>query len=265
MLSLPRHERSVHASDEKDAHDAACRLLSLQEGDVGAHSTRRPSVALENSLQRRFVDRLEAILGASASGVLREALLRAGRASLPKGDDELVMFVRVHLTNPIVELLGPRVFGAFVQDLEEDIDSPPASQVRETPPGGAPKRAVNLALVEPDEVERRRVTSVLVDAGFVVHRCERPAELALLDPAPHAIVLDLSESNVGVLLHALSSLGEPAPLVVVRTRRRLLEITRILHQARITGSAFARADGHDDELLSALAPLLRERLRDTRS
>lgn len=82
--------------------------------------------------------------------------------------------------------------------------------------------SASVLVVEDDAAIRLLVVELLADAGFLAHGCANGAEaLALLDPPPDVIVLDLNMPVMGGrdFLHALRSSGRSWPPILILSAR----------------------------------------------
>ena len=213
--------------------------------------------APRTEIQARFVEQFEKVVGRRARPLLAETLRTTRRTEVPTDARELLTFVRANLTSAIIEAVGARGVGDFLTELERDaVEIESGIRVRRAASSRTPSRRPRIAVVESDPEARARLAAVLTDFGFEVEAIDDVRALTMVDPAPDAIVIDLSESTVGPLLFSLSSFRpERDPVVVVRTARKRIDIVRLLHAARLPDCEIVARDAPDSELVSVLAPL----------
>ncbi len=195
--------------------------------------------------------------------LVQRALLAAGRAELPKDDDDLVAFVRAHVMLALSQLTTPKNALALVDQLTAELAAGAARQPRSdapraasepgrsagppqlsvpTPvlrqesgvhPTGLPRRA-SVVMVDADRFARASMARALVSAKCDVDVVDTTADLASLDSERtlDVIILRVKGGALGAAVKEAARFGGAAVIVCSDATRETAEDT--LRKAGVT-------------------------------
>lgn len=194
---------------------------------------------------------LERTCGSSdtADSILRSALAQAGLAQVPHPPDEALSFVRAHLVGRLCAEVGPRLAMAFIDDLTDDLESPPASAVVAAPPSSSAMRVTGLCvrspgsfskglllLVDSDAFRRASLARVLVQGRWDVRTAwslEQVLEAAAGEERPDAVVVDGHDPSAEVIVRRVLDQWPDAAVLLRDPPARAVASLRDIEQLRV--------------------------------
>ncbi len=169
-------------------------------------------------MQERLLQLLERASGSydAADSILRYALAQAGLSHVPPLPDDVLAFVRAHVLGPLNAEVGPRRAMAFIDNLTDELESPPASGAVSRAPSSSAMRVTGLCvrssrgrsrglllLVDSDAFRRASLARVLVQARWDVRTAqslEQVLEAAVAEERPDAVVVDVDHPSAEVVV-----------------------------------------------------------------
>lgn len=184
-----------------------------------------------------------------ASAMVASALEAAGRSEAPHDADELLAFVRAHLVDDLLRLLGARALAPFLDELEATVRLWSGVRV----PRHDEARGL-VAIVERDRFAGAALARTLVQRRLDVVVVEQLDQLGG-PTSPDVVVVDVAAAASVAIFRVLTVRGR-APAILFRTRGEPDDALRLLERAGVdvyeimTASAPAELADAVDRLLT---------------